>query len=214
MPDYQELRVRFERDDDADGSYHVYVSGPSGEASGSFTPPFSQLELENLVLKLGRPRGVRRVDSPDMELIRTFGGALFDSVFNGRVRDVYVSSLASVRSAGQGMRISLALRAGTCTWCNVTAVPGTSATTRWPRHSRAISSSVPRAAPFAASTASSCSQFGQLKMTSIGPAWGAGVAAMYPQPTTGGQPKRRGYSYVRDISPMTLNGNMKALGRT
>ena len=109
MADYQELRVCFERDDDADGAYRVHVSGPAGDATGSFTPPFSQLELENLVLKLGRPRGVRRVESPDLELVRSFGGMLFDAVFTGRVRDVYLSSLTSAKSAGQGMRISLAL---------------------------------------------------------------------------------------------------------
>ena len=61
------------------------------------------------MLRLSRPRGVRRVESPELELIRDFGGNLFNSVFNGRVRDVYLSSLASVKSAGNGMRISLAL---------------------------------------------------------------------------------------------------------
>src|SRR5262249_49969095 len=83
--EYHELRVRFERA--TDGAYRVSVSGTGGEAVGTFRPPFSDLELENLVLRLGRPRGgVRRVDSPDFELVRNFGGSLFDAVFAGRVR--------------------------------------------------------------------------------------------------------------------------------
>jgi hypothetical protein len=109
VTDYQELRVRFEPDDDVEGSYRVHASGPAGEATGTFTPHYSPMELENLVLRLSRPRGVRRVESPDLELIRDFGGSLFNSVFSGRVRDVYLSSLASAKSAGHGMRISLAL---------------------------------------------------------------------------------------------------------
>jgi CHAT domain-containing protein len=62
------------------------------------------------VLKLSRPRSaVRRVDSPELELVRGFGGSLFESLFAGRVRDVYRSSLASAQKENCGLRISLAL---------------------------------------------------------------------------------------------------------
>ena len=52
--------------------------GRVAEASGSFRMPLSQMELENLVLKVSRPRQVvRRIDSPETELVRRFGnGAL------------------------------------------------------------------------------------------------------------------------------------------
>jgi len=108
MAEYQELRLRFERIRET-GEYRVFASGPAGEAVGSFALPYSDVEIENLVLRLSRPRGgVRRIDSSDLELVRGFGGGLFDAVFNGRVRDVYRSSLASARGEGCGMRISLA----------------------------------------------------------------------------------------------------------
>ena len=62
------------------------------------------------MLKLSRPRSaVRRVDSPELELVRGFGGSLFESLFAGRVRDVYRSSLASAQKENCGLRISLAL---------------------------------------------------------------------------------------------------------
>ena len=110
MAEYQELRIRFERTGDAEGGYRVFASGPAGEAAGAFRLPYSDVEVENLVLKLSRPRsGVRRIDSSDLDLVRGFGGGLFDAVFSGRVRDVYRSSLASARNEGCGMRISLAL---------------------------------------------------------------------------------------------------------
>ncbi len=109
MAEYQELRLRFERIRET-GEYRVFASGPAGEAAGSFALPYSDVEVENLVLRLSRPRsGVRRIDSSDLELVRSFGGGLFDAVFSGRVRDVYRSSLASARGEGCGMRISLAL---------------------------------------------------------------------------------------------------------
>jgi hypothetical protein len=110
VAEYQELRIRFERTGEAEGDYRVFVSGPAGEAAGTFRLPYSDVEVENLVLKLSRPRsGVRRIDSSDLDLVRGFGGGLFDAVFSGRVRDVYRSSLASARNEGCGMRISLAL---------------------------------------------------------------------------------------------------------
>ena len=109
MPEYQELRVRFEQIGGG-ADYRVFASGPAGEAAGEFRLPYSSVELENLVLKLSRPRtAVRRVDSPELELVRAFGGSLFEALFAGRVRDVYRSSLSSAQKEGFGLRISLAL---------------------------------------------------------------------------------------------------------
>jgi CHAT domain len=109
VAEYQELRVRLERPGAGD-DYRVFVSGPAGEAAGQFTPPFTDLELENFVLKLSRPRSaVRRVDSPELDLVRGFGSSLFEALFSGRVRDAFRSSVASARNEGCGLRISLAL---------------------------------------------------------------------------------------------------------
>ena len=100
--------MRIERDEN--DAFRVSAAGPSGEASGSFRMPLSQMELENLVLKVSRPRQVvRRIDSPETELVRRFGNELFNAVFQARVRDVYRDSYAQARAEGKGLRITLAL---------------------------------------------------------------------------------------------------------
>jgi hypothetical protein len=108
MHEYCELKVRIERGDDQ--AFRVAAAGPSGEATGTFKVPFSQVELENLVLRVSRPRQtVRRIDSPEMELVRRFGNELFNSIFQSRVRDVYRDSYAQARAEGKGLRVTLAL---------------------------------------------------------------------------------------------------------
>ena len=60
------------------------LSSPAGQAAADLSPPFSNVELENFILKIGRPqRGVRRVDSPEMAAAKTFGGSLFKTIFIG-----------------------------------------------------------------------------------------------------------------------------------
>jgi CHAT domain len=105
---YAEIRVRIERAEE--GGYRVSAAGPTGEASVSFQPPFSDLELENFILRIGRTRrGVRRLESPEMQKARDFGGRLFDALFHSRVRDVYRDCFASVRAEGKGLRVKLSL---------------------------------------------------------------------------------------------------------
>jgi hypothetical protein len=105
---YSELRVRFERAG-AD-SYEVLATGPTGETTGQFRLPLSKLELENIALRLSRGRNVvRRVDSPELELVRGLGGSLFEALFSGKVRDLYRDSFAVARQEGRGLRVTLAL---------------------------------------------------------------------------------------------------------
>jgi outer membrane protein assembly factor BamD (BamD/ComL family) len=81
---------------------------PAGQASAEFDLPFSKLELENFVLRMGRPRtGVRRVDSSEMEAVKQCGERLFRAVFSD---DVYASFLRSRDTAldeGKGLRVRL-----------------------------------------------------------------------------------------------------------
>jgi CHAT domain-containing protein len=109
MYDYRELRIRIERD--AAGGFKTYASGPSGETSGTFTLPFSELELENMLLRISGQvaRGVRRVETPEASLVTGFGGKLFEALFQGRIRDLYHDCLAGSQAQGQGLRITLAL---------------------------------------------------------------------------------------------------------
>ena len=101
MASYSELRVRFERTEA--GSYDVLATGPAGETTGQFRLPLSKLELENIALRLSRGRNVvRRVDSPELELVRGLGSSLFEALFSGKVRDLYRDSFAVARQEGRG----------------------------------------------------------------------------------------------------------------
>ena len=88
----------------------MLATGPTGETTGQFRLPLSKLELENIALRLSRGRNVvRRVDSPELELVRGLGGSLFEALFSGRVRDLYRDSFAVARQEGRGLRVTLAL---------------------------------------------------------------------------------------------------------
>ena len=92
-------------------SYQVQViASPKGEASATVNFPFSNEGLENVILKLGRTRsGVRALGSPTQELARTFGTALYDSIFAGEVGTCFRRSLDAADAAGKGLRIRLRL---------------------------------------------------------------------------------------------------------
>ena len=105
---YLDFDLLFEK---ADGGYLVRVwDSPAGQASQRFELPFSDLEMENLILRLGRARrDVRSVQSPDVEAAKTFGGRLFEKVFDGAVRTCLESSLYAAQQQGVGLRLRLRL---------------------------------------------------------------------------------------------------------
>lgn len=92
-------------------SYQSQVlDSPAGQAVHEFALPFSDLELENFILRLAQPRqGFRRIDSPGMETAKAFGGRLFNSVFGGDVRVCLHSSLQEATQRKLGLRIRLRL---------------------------------------------------------------------------------------------------------
>jgi len=90
--------------------YRVQVNSPAGQATHTFTLPFSDLEVENFILRLGRTRrGVRRADSPEVEAAKSFGARLFTAVFAGDVRSCLRSSLDEASRQNLGLRIRLRL---------------------------------------------------------------------------------------------------------
>ena len=110
MPDYDAFRIRVERLSPGSDAYEVHASTATGEATGSFTVPVSRLELENLVLRMSRARtAVRSPGSPELELVRRFGGDLFTSMFAGHVRDLYRDAYAGAQRSHRGLRITLGL---------------------------------------------------------------------------------------------------------
>jgi WD40 repeat protein len=96
----------------AEGKYRAQVvDSPAGQSSIEFPRPFSEMELENFILKIGRTRtGVRRIDSPEMKAAESFGKKLFEVVFQGEVRECLTSCLHQIdREEIPGLRIKLRL---------------------------------------------------------------------------------------------------------
>jgi hypothetical protein len=111
---YQDFDVLLERA--GAQAYRARVlHAPAGEAAPvDVRLPFQPFELENFLLRVGRPRhgGTRRVDSPEGEAIKAFGGQLYSALFHNGLQDCLHSSLNQTRSQGAGLRIRL--RLGDC----------------------------------------------------------------------------------------------------
>ncbi len=86
------------------------LSSPAGQGSVEFALPFSDLEIENFLLRFGRTRQpARRLGSTQIEAARVFGGRLFEAAFNGEVRSCLRSSLDEAHHRDAGLRIRLHL---------------------------------------------------------------------------------------------------------
>src|SRR3954451_2996660 len=86
------------------------VESPAGQATAEFRLPFTDLAVENFLLRVGRPRrGVRRLDSPEMQAAKGFGERLFKAVFTGEVLASLRGSLDEAGRQGSGLRIRLRL---------------------------------------------------------------------------------------------------------
>jgi hypothetical protein len=97
------------------GGYQMrVVASPAGEAYADFALPFTDQDLEILVLKVlgsvGRARRkARRIESHERRLLEDFGGQLFQAAFSGPIRDRLDQSLAMAESEDAGLRIRLRL---------------------------------------------------------------------------------------------------------
>ncbi len=70
-----------------DGFTARVFNSPVGQAAATFGAPFSNLEIENFLLRVGRSRhAVRRIESPELASAQQSGGRLFEQVFTGEVR--------------------------------------------------------------------------------------------------------------------------------
>ncbi|HEX8228722.1 MAG TPA: tetratricopeptide repeat protein [Chloroflexia bacterium] len=116
MPDFSYLNfdVQIQR---TDGGYRLVVEAPSGESIRTpFELPFSELELENFMLKAGPTRrGVRRVETSEVDAAKRFGEKLYAALFTADVRSALQSSLDQARQRGEsgqdrvGVRLRLRL---------------------------------------------------------------------------------------------------------
>jgi hypothetical protein len=90
--------------------YRAIVNSAAGQISRDFSLPFSDLELENFVLRMGYPRrAVRGIDSPQIEAVKTFGGQLFAAVFADAIGASLRSHLDDALQHDAGLRIRLHL---------------------------------------------------------------------------------------------------------
>jgi len=90
--------------------YKARADCPAGQASVEFTQPFSELELENFLLKIGRPRrSGRSVGSPEVAATKSFGDRLFQAVFQGPVYACFHRSLDEAKRQEAGLRLRLRL---------------------------------------------------------------------------------------------------------
>ena len=97
----------------AEREYRARVlNSPAGQATSDFTLPFSELEIENFLLRVGRPRrGVRHPESAQMKAVRAFGRQLFEAVFDVEVQSCLRRSQDEANRQGAGLRIRLRLDA-------------------------------------------------------------------------------------------------------
>ena len=95
------------------GGYRTRViASPAGEAHVDFTLPFTDQELEILILRvagsIGQVRGkTRRIQPQERRLLETFGGRLFQAVFSGPVRECLGRSRMAADNKGAGLRVRL-----------------------------------------------------------------------------------------------------------
>jgi hypothetical protein len=109
-PSYQNFDVLLERS--GEGVYRArVVYAPAGQgARVAFTQPFAPLELENFLLRIGRPRRpVRRVDAPETKAIKAFGERLYGALFHDDLRVSLERSLSEAAGKGAGLRLRLRL---------------------------------------------------------------------------------------------------------
>jgi len=89
----------------------VVLDSPAGQGESTFRFPFSKKDLEIFRLKVGQPRqGVRRANTPEMDLARESGTRLFQAVFSGDVFNLFQRSCAQARQAGKGLRVQLRIK--------------------------------------------------------------------------------------------------------
>jgi streptogramin lyase len=109
IPEYDDLKLRVEPGEG--DSYRVVAFGPGGNtASGSFSRPISQMELDNFILRVGLPRRqVRKYRSSQMEEAKQLGTQLFESLLADDVGDLYHGARSVADSQNRGLRVTLYL---------------------------------------------------------------------------------------------------------
>lgn len=87
--------------------YHAEVlNSPAGPAAGDFRLPFSQLELEDILLQLGQ---TCYVEPEGLVATKEFGWQLFNAIFSGEIQRSLSLSINEAYRQGAGLRFRLFL---------------------------------------------------------------------------------------------------------
>ncbi len=86
------------------------LNSPAGQAAIEFSMPHSELELENFLLKIGRPRrSTRSTANTDLALTKAFGDRLFRAVFGEALHGCFHRSMDEASRQKAGLRLRLRL---------------------------------------------------------------------------------------------------------
>jgi ribosomal protein L7/L12 len=107
-PQYDALKLEFERG--VEGAYTVIAESSDGRrVRGSFTPPFTDEELDVLVRDVGLVRRARSSQQGRLNEIEQFGSELFAALIREQVAGVYHDARAAAQHRKRGLRITLNL---------------------------------------------------------------------------------------------------------
>ena len=112
LTSYQNLDIRIERQRGRTYCARI-IDSASRQATHVFKLPFSDLELDNFRLRMGREgRGLRTAEAPELDAATKFGSQLFSAVFADEVLGILRTSLtgpATTENRTVGLRIRLQL---------------------------------------------------------------------------------------------------------
>ncbi|MDQ3705074.1 MAG: CHAT domain-containing protein [Chloroflexota bacterium] len=95
----------------AGSGYRAHLHSQSGEnVTVTFPKPFSDMELENFLLKAGYSRrNVRRIDTVETAAAKEFGGKLFNTIFKGDAQECLRRDLSYAQQQDARLRLRLSL---------------------------------------------------------------------------------------------------------
>ena len=110
MAEFSYLDFDLTLDRSATGYRARVLRCPAIPTARDFSLPFSDLELENFLLKIGHSRrNMRRLENRKVELAKDFGRRLFEAIFSDEIRSCLRQSLDTAGQQGAGLRLRLHL---------------------------------------------------------------------------------------------------------
>ena len=86
------------------------LNAPTGQATTEFALPFTEIEVANFLSRIGQVRRImRRLDAPELQAAKEFGGKLFGAVFSGEMIAQLRGSMEQASDKDHGLRIRLRL---------------------------------------------------------------------------------------------------------